>query len=61
MAVSARESRAAASETSPTLRQRYEFVRAYTEWLCEPLVTEDYVVSSMPDVSPTKWHLAHTS
>ena len=32
-----------------------------TERLCEPLVTEDYVVQSMPDVSPTKWHLAHTS
>ena len=29
--------------------------------LCEPLEIEDFVVSSMPDVSPTKWHLAHTS
>jgi hypothetical protein len=29
------------------------------ETLCQPLVTEDYVVQSMPDVSPTKWHLAH--
>jgi ergothioneine biosynthesis protein EgtB len=36
-------------------------VRAQTEALCVPLETEDYVVSSMPDVSPTKWHLAHTS
>jgi ergothioneine biosynthesis protein EgtB len=39
----------------------YDAVRAQTESLCEPLVTEDFVVSSMPDVSPTKWHLAHTS
>jgi ergothioneine biosynthesis protein EgtB len=39
----------------------YGRVRALTEKLCEPLVTEDYVVQSMPDVSPTKWHLAHTS
>jgi ergothioneine biosynthesis protein EgtB len=29
--------------------------------LCKPLVTEDYVVQSMPDVSPTRWHLAHVS
>jgi DinB family protein len=43
------------------LADRYAAVRAQTESLCEPLETEDYVVSSMPDVSPTKWHLAHTS
>ncbi|MGH7465957.1 MAG: ergothioneine biosynthesis protein EgtB [Longimicrobiales bacterium] len=41
--------------------RRYEEVRAFTESLCEGLATEDYVVQSMPDVSPTKWHLAHTS
>jgi ergothioneine biosynthesis protein EgtB len=41
--------------------ERYRAVRAQTESLCAPLVAEDYVVQSMPDVSPTKWHLAHTS
>ncbi|HEX7020962.1 MAG TPA: ergothioneine biosynthesis protein EgtB [Gemmatimonadaceae bacterium] len=44
-----------------SLAERYAAVRAQTEALCDPLETEDYVVSSMPDVSPTKWHLAHTS
>ena len=44
-----------------TFADRYDDVRARTEALCEPLEIEDYVVSSMPDVSPTKWHLAHTS
>ena len=44
-----------------TLMARYENVRAQTEALCAPLEVEDLVVSSMPDVSPTKWHLAHTS
>jgi ergothioneine biosynthesis protein EgtB len=43
------------------LASSYDAVRAQTESLCEPLVTEDFVVSSMADVSPTKWHLAHTS
>lgn len=46
---------------APSLAARYEEVRARTEALCAPLQTEDYVVASMPDVSPTKWHLAHTS
>jgi ergothioneine biosynthesis protein EgtB len=43
------------------LASRYRGVRQRTEWLCEPLEPEDMTVSSMPDVSPTKWHLAHTS
>jgi ergothioneine biosynthesis protein EgtB len=46
---------------SATLVSRYADVRAQTEALCAPLEVEDFVVSSMPDVSPTKWHLAHTS
>ena len=48
-------------EQPSSLADRFAAVRAQTESLCEPLETEDYVVSSMPDVSPTKWHLAHTS
>ncbi len=44
-----------------SLAARYGAVRGQTEALCEPLEVEDYVVSSMPDASPTKWHLAHTS
>ena len=39
----------------------YRTVRQTTEALCAPLEIEDYVVQSMPDASPTKWHLAHTS
>ena len=57
-------SRANGARSQPhaqTLAERFDAVRAQTERLCEPLDTEDYVVSSMADVSPTKWHLAHTS
>lgn len=49
------------SAVPKSTEERFRSVRAATEALCIPLVTEDYVVSSMPDVSPTKWHLAHTS
>jgi ergothioneine biosynthesis protein EgtB len=41
--------------------ERYYQVRQFTEQLCQPLVIEDYVIQAMPDVSPPKWHLAHTS
>ena len=51
----------AAPEAPPSLRARYEAVRQFTERLAAPLETEDYVIQSMPDVSPTKWHLAHVS
>ena len=43
------------------LGARFAEVRAFTESLCDGLATEDYVVQSMEDVSPTKWHLAHTT
>ena len=43
------------------LLARYRTVRGTTEALCEPLAVEDYVVQSMEDVSPTKWHIGHTT
>ena len=46
---------------SAPLADQFAGVRAATERICEPLETEDYVVQSMADVSPAKWHLAHTS
>ncbi|MBD3334217.1 MAG: ergothioneine biosynthesis protein EgtB [Candidatus Eisenbacteria bacterium] len=39
----------------------YDEVRRTTEALADPLTPEDCMIQSMPDVSPTKWHLAHTT
>ena len=47
--------------TADYLLNRYQSVRAFTEKICEPLAIEDYMLQSMEDVSPTKWHIAHTS
>ncbi len=43
------------------LLNRFEKVRAQTEKICAPLETEDYSVQPMVDVSPPKWHLAHST
>ncbi len=47
--------------SADALLNAYQSVRAWTRALCEPLCAEDYVVQSMPDASPAKWHIAHTS
>ncbi|MFN7971020.1 MAG: ergothioneine biosynthesis protein EgtB [Acidobacteriota bacterium] len=47
--------------SSRPLAELYRSIRLATEEICRPLATEDYVVQTMPDVSPTKWHLAHTT
>ena len=43
------------------LAQRYREVRAHSLALAAPLSAEDQCIQSMPDASPTKWHLAHSS
>jgi hypothetical protein len=43
------------------LTDRYTRTRQFTEYLCDPLTVEDFVVQSMADASPTRWHLAHTT
>lgn len=47
--------------TMPLLRERFLQVREMTEQLVAPLSSEDQTIQSMPEVSPTKWHRAHTT
>jgi dimethylhistidine N-methyltransferase len=46
---------------SETWLDRYIATRNHTLDLIAPLMPEDMVVQSMPDASPAKWHLAHTT
>ncbi len=48
-------------QPADALRLRYGEVRAHSVALAEPLSREDQCIQSMPDASPTKWHLAHTT
>jgi ergothioneine biosynthesis protein EgtB len=58
----ARQSRSSAPLSRiPSLLKRFHEVRDFTDGLARGLAPEDCVVQSMPEVSPTKWHLAHTT
>ncbi len=49
------------SQTKSRLIQQFEETRKLTLEICEPLQPEDFVVQPVVDVSPPKWHLAHTT
>ena len=61
MASVARERTGMAPGSNRTTADRYRSVRTLSTQLVAPLTAEDMVIQAMPDVSPPKWHLAHTA
>jgi len=55
------EAKAKSTAAAGSLLDRYNRLRAHTLALVAPLSAEDMLVQSMPDASPAKWHLAHTT
>jgi len=53
--------RARRAQAEAALHDRYSTVRAASMALSQPLSAEDCALQSMPDASPVKWHLAHTT
>ena len=49
------------NSAATSLIEDFRTIRQASNDLCAPLEIEDYGVQTMPDVSPPKWHLAHTS
>jgi len=49
------------NSAATSLIEGFRTIRQASNDLCAPLEIEDYGVQTMPDVSPPKWHLAHTS
>lgn len=57
----AEQTNSASKSAKSELAERFRRVRQFSAKLCETMEPEDYVIQTMPEASPTKWHLAHTS
>jgi ergothioneine biosynthesis protein EgtB len=49
------------SHNLTSLDKKFIATRSHTEYICEPLEIEDFSVQPTDDVSPPKWHLAHST
>jgi len=49
------------TQSAAAIARRFTEIRNTSMRITEGLTAEDQMVQSMPDASPTKWHLAHTT